>query len=69
MIYYYWITGYIIIGFVFTLIVEWANDLAIKHGYTEDLSPIENSDKWIISILWPLGVIIAIKAFIQKYFK
>ena len=68
MIYYYWITGYIIIGFVFTLIVEWANDLAIKHGYTEDLSPIENSDKWIISI-WPLGVIIAIKAFIQKYFK
>jgi len=69
MIYYYWISGYVLAGFIFTILVDWANDFAIKHGYTEDVSPIKNGDRWIISLLWPIGVIVAIKGLIQNYFK
>ena len=69
MIYYYWISGYVLAGFIFTILVEWANDFAIKYGYTEDVSHLNNGDRWIISLLWPIGVIVAIKGLIQNYFK
>lgn len=67
MTFYYWITSYIVVGFLFTIFVDWANDFAIKYGYTEDTSPIENGDRWILSLLWPLGIVVMIKSLIDYF--
>tara|TARA_Y100000592_G_C5327198_1_gene247737 strand:+ start:90 stop:302 length:213 start_codon:yes stop_codon:yes gene_type:complete len=63
-----WITIYIVIGFVFLLAVEYSTDWVKEQGFMEDQKPIENFDRWVISLLWPLGLIIAIKGLIQNYF-
>ena len=60
-----WIASYILIGLIFMLLVEFMHTVAVSFNVTED--DIENLDRWIISLLWPIGVVVMIKSLIEYF--
>ena len=60
-----WIASYILIGLIFMLLVEFMHTVAVSFNVTED--DIENLDRWIISLLWPIGVVVMIKSLIDYF--
>tara|TARA_R100000479_G_scaffold10894_1_gene4460 strand:+ start:620 stop:823 length:204 start_codon:yes stop_codon:yes gene_type:complete len=60
-----WIASYILIGLIFMLLVEFMHTVAVSFNVTED--DMENSDRWIISLLWPIGVVVMIKSLIEYF--
>ncbi len=47
------------------LLVEFMHTVAVSFNVTED--DMENSDRWIISLLWPIGVVVMIKSLIEYF--
>ena len=60
-----WIASYILIGLIFMLLVEFMHTVAVSFNVTED--DMQNSDRWIISLLWPIGVVVMIKSLIEYF--
>mgnify|MGYP003110445988 CR=1 FL=1 len=60
-----WVASYILIGLIFMLLVEFMHTVAVSFNVTED--DMENSDRWIISLLWPIGVVVMIKSLIEYF--
>ena len=60
-----WLASYILIGLIFMLLVEFMHTVAVSFNMTED--DMENSDRWIISLLWPIGVVVMIKSLIDYF--
>tara|TARA_A100001201_G_scaffold39854_1_gene41454 strand:- start:43 stop:246 length:204 start_codon:yes stop_codon:yes gene_type:complete len=60
-----WLASYILIGLIFMLLVEFMHTVAVSFNMTED--DMENSDRWIISLLWPIGVVVMIKSLIEYF--
>jgi uncharacterized membrane protein len=60
-----WLASYILIGLIFMLLVEFMHTVAVSFNVTED--DMENSDRWIISLLWPIGVVVMIKSLIEYF--
>ena len=60
-----WITYYIIAGLLFLLLVEFFNRIASIYNILDN--SMDNTDRWILSLLWPLGVVVMIKSLIDYF--
>ena len=57
-----YVTAYILIGLLFILFIEWAYSLE------EHDDPLTNPERIFLSVLWPMGFLVALYSFMKSLF-
>ena len=63
-----WVINYMLIGLAFALIVEWLNHNLIRE-IDYDYRPMNNFDRLLLCVIWPVGILLAIKSLIDHLLK
>ena len=57
-----YVTAYILAGLLFILFVEWA------YSFENHDDPLTNPERVFLSILWPIGFVVALYSFVKYLF-